>query len=179
MWCIVPSQSACMRCIAHPALRLLQSPMSISRFVPLNLECQATDYCMHCDNPYAVHVCTYIYFCRLLVYYSLLFQHRIQGHALTTVILLLCTHTYIRSRLYRTIKLFFIGSGERGKTTLLRRLQGISIDKLKRLDHDRTIGIDVVDWTYTASTPLFRSKPEPVHFLAWDFAGQVSINSSR
>ena len=110
--------------------------------------------------------------------YDQLFQQRIYVYALTINVLSTYTHTYISSKLYRTIKLFFIGSGERGKTTLLRRLQGISVDKLKRLDHDRTIGIDVIDWTYTASTPLFRSKPEPVHFLAWDFAGQASIISS-
>ncbi len=36
------------------------------------------------------------------------------------------THTH-SSEHYRTIKLFFIGSGERGKTTLLRRLQGVGM----------------------------------------------------
>ena len=82
--------------------------------------------------------------------------------------------TYMRSRLkesvyYRTIKLFFIGSGERGKTTLLRRLRGLPEDRKV----DRTTGIDIEDWTFPESKKFsFKQYKNPIHFLAWDFAGQ-------
>ena len=72
----------------------------------------------------------------------------------------------LRSDYYRTIKLFLVGNGERGKTTLLRRLQGFSEDR----SVDRTIGIDIEPWIF----PNEKSdKRRPVKFLAWDFAGQV------
>ena len=71
---------------------------------------------------------------------------------------------------YRTMKLFFIGRGHRGKTTLLRRLK----------EHDsgetrRTEGIDIEEWDCRGKVSggsLFKSKKPPIHFLAWDFAGQ-------
>ena len=73
---------------------------------------------------------------------------------------------------HRTIKLFLIGNGERGKTTLLRRLRGLPEEK----SIDRTEGIDIEDWHYAPSPGKLKfstSKPQ-VHFLAWDFAGQVN-----
>jgi len=73
---------------------------------------------------------------------------------------------------YHTIKLFFIGNGERGKTTLLQRLRCMPDEKA-----DRTTGIDVEDWVYPEQKKFSfrspRSAREPVRFLAWDFAGQV------
>ena len=75
-----------------------------------------------------------------------------------------------RSVYYRTIKLFFIGDGERGKTTLLRRLRSLPNDKTKVLE--RTTGIDIEEWTYKPKRVYGRSNREPVKFLAWDFAGQ-------
>ena len=61
---------------------------------------------------------------------------------------------------YRYIKLIVVGCGERGKTTLLRRLRGLPYDNL-----DRTVGIDIEQWTY--------GQPA-ITFITWDFAGQVS-----
>ena len=85
------------------------------------------------------------------------------------------THTCkYRSVSYRTIKLFFIGNGERGKTTLLRRLRSLPNDT-----PERTTGIDIEEWVYPPKRfgTLKRSQRarNPVQFLAWDFAGQVSI----
>ena len=79
----------------------------------------------------------------------------------------------VRSVAHRTIKLFFIGNGERGKTTLLRRLRGLSEERT-----DRTEGIDIEDWHYAPSPGRLKfTAPKPqVHFLAWDFAGQVYIH---
>lgn len=87
----------------------------------------------------------------------------------------LCAHSVltpspIRSVPHRTIKLFFIGDGMRGKTTLLRRLRGLPEEKV-----DRTEGIDIADWHYPEHKKISFSSPRaPVHFLAWDFAGQVT-----
>lgn len=77
-----------------------------------------------------------------------------------------------RSVYYRTIKLFLIGDGMRGKTTLLRRLQSLPDDK----NVDRTKGIDIVEWVYPVTKKFGKVVPtkNQVHFLAWDFAGQVS-----
>ena len=76
---------------------------------------------------------------------------------------------FSRSVSNRTIKLFFIGSGERGKTTLLRRLRGLPEEKTQR-----TEGIDIEDWHYSPNPgKLFSAAKPSVHFLAWDFAGQV------
>ena len=65
---------------------------------------------------------------------------------------------------YRYIKLIVVGCGERGKTTLLRRLRGLPYDNL-----DRTVGIDIEKWTYAQ-----HGQP-PITFITWDFAGQVSL----
>ena len=75
----------------------------------------------------------------------------------------------IRSKPYRSIKLFFVGNGERGKTTLLRRLKGKAEDR----NVERTTGIDIETWTYNPSAKKKSDKREPVNFIAWDFAGQV------
>lgn len=69
---------------------------------------------------------------------------------------------------YRTLKLFFIGCGKRGKTTLLRRLR-----ERQAGDTERTEGIDIEEWSCKgAKKRLFRATQEPIQFLAWDFAGQ-------
>ena len=66
--------------------------------------------------------------------------------------------------------MFFIGSGERGKTTLLRRLRALPEDKRV----ERTAGIDIESWIYPDPKKFtFKEKKKPVQFLAWDFAGQV------
>ena len=81
-----------------------------------------------------------------------------------------------RSVSYRTIKLFFIGNGERGKTTLLRRLRALPNEAIK--NPERTTGIDIEEWVYsprrTGTLGRSQSSKNPVQFLAWDFAGQVS-----
>ena len=58
----------------------------------------------------------------------------------------------------------------RGKTTLLRRLQSLPDDK----NPDRTEGIDIVEWVYPIAKKFGKVPKNQVHFLAWDFAGQVS-----
>ncbi len=78
---------------------------------------------------------------------------------------------FIRSQEYRTIKLFFIGKESRGKSTLLRGLKDNSDPAV-----DRTVGIDIEDWMYPKQrSSIFKSALKPVHFLAWDFAGQVCL----
>ena len=63
-----------------------------------------------------------------------------------------------------------MGNGERGKTTLLRRLRDLPEDK----DVERTVGIDIVPWVFPPEKKkFFKEKRKPVHFLALDFAGQV------
>ena len=84
-----------------------------------------------------------------------------------------CVHLFIfissfSSVPYRTLKLFFIGCGKRGKTTLLRRLR-----ERQAGDTERTEGIDIEEWSCKgAKRRLFRAPQEPIQFLAWDFAGQ-------
>ena len=73
---------------------------------------------------------------------------------------LIFTYNSTRSEYYRFIKLIVVGCGERGKTTLLHRLKGLSIENI-----NRTVGIDIEQWTY--------GQP-PITFITWDFAGQVS-----
>lgn len=93
---------------------------------------------------------------------------------MTTVGYLVLSH---RSVNYRTIKLFFIGNGERGKTTLLRRLRSLPNEAIK--NPERTTGIDIEEWSYPepkrVSLVRSHSGKTPVQFLAWDFAGQVSL----
>ena len=76
---------------------------------------------------------------------------------------------YYSSRAYRTIKLFFIGKEGRGKTTLKRRLSNRTISA-KTGTISSTVGIDVGIWEYKPK----KAGREPVKFLTWDFAGQVS-----
>lgn len=76
-----------------------------------------------------------------------------------------------RSANYRTIKLFFIGKEGRGKTTLQHRLRSIPIKDVKQTVTS-TIGIDIEKWCYPDSR---KDNPRNVHFLIWDFAGQVII----
>ena len=70
-----------------------------------------------------------------------------------------------RSSNHRSIKLFLIGDGERGKTSLLRRLK----QEEKKVDN-RTIGIDIRKWSYPKGK---KKNDKTVDFLIWDFAGQV------
>lgn len=103
-------------------------------------------------------------------------QHRQpNAHTVKHVISYHFLYKLYSSVAHRTIKLFFIGCGERGKTTLLRRLRGLPEEKTAR-----TEGIDIEDWHYSPSPGKLKfsaSKPS-VHFLAWDFAGQVQTCTS-
>ena len=65
------------------------------------------------------------------------------------------------------MKLFLIGKGERGKTTLLRRLKESAAGVT-----ERTTGIDIEYWDCRGKTRMFSGIREPIRFLAWDFAGQ-------
>ena len=67
------------------------------------------------------------------------------------------------------MKLFLIGSGRRGKTTLLRRLQ-----KRQPGETECTKGIDIEEWACHGGKVqfIFRPNRQPIQFLAWDFAGQ-------
>ena len=91
--------------------------------------------------------------------------HRLLHYALCGFLAFLTSYLILiiplcRSEYYRFIKLIVVGCGERGKTTLLHRLRGSSIDNI-----DRTVGIDIEPWTY--------GQP-PITFITLDFAGQVS-----
>lgn len=66
------------------------------------------------------------------------------------------------------MKLFFIGREGRGKTTLQHRLRSIPIKEVKRTTAS-TVGIDIEEWCY----PDTKGNPRNVHYLLWDFAGQV------
>ena len=72
------------------------------------------------------------------------------------------------------MKLFFIGEGGRGKTTLKKRLShpSMSAKEIKK-ETSSTIGVDVEIWEYKPDTP----GKEVVKFLTWDFAGQVSTHN--
>ena len=66
------------------------------------------------------------------------------------------------------MKLFLIGCGRRGKTTLLSRLKEHAAGETQR-----TEGIDIEEWSCKGGKKrLFRGHKEPIRFLAWDFAGQ-------
>jgi len=64
------------------------------------------------------------------------------------------------------MKLIVVGCGERGKTTLLRRLRGLPFEGT-----GRTVGIEIEQWTYPTNPS---HKQQPITFMTWDFAGQVS-----
>ena len=75
------------------------------------------------------------------------------------------------------MKLFFIGKGQCGKTTLLHRLKESSAEKT-----DHTFGIEIEDWECRGEKMFskFRSSREPIKFIMWDFAGQVGgVGSGR
>ena len=80
-------------------------------------------------------------------------------------------NNFYSSKTYRTIKLFFIGEGGRGKTTLKKRLcyPSMSAKEIKK-DTLSTVGIDIEIWKYKPK----KAGKEVVKFLMWDFAGQVS-----
>ena len=62
---------------------------------------------------------------------------------------------------YYRMKLMLVGKANRGKTTLVARMQG------KSCGNKSTIGVDVSEWKYRPS----RGK-KPFHFSVWDFGGQ-------
>ena len=73
---------------------------------------------------------------------------------------------YLNSKLrcakeFYRMKLMLVGLANRGKTTLVKRLQG------KEWGDESTVGVDVSEWRYK---PNFGKKP--FHFSIWDFAGQ-------
>lgn len=84
-------------------------------------------------------------------------------------IMLICS-----SKAYRSIKLFFIGKEGRGKTTLKKRLSNRTISGKEIKTTQSTIGIDVDVWEYKPK----KAGREPVKFLTWDFAGQVSAKKA-
>ena len=73
---------------------------------------------------------------------------------------------YLNSKLrcakgFFKMKLMLVGQANRGKTTLVARLQG------KECGNESTVGVDVSEWWYKPS--LGRNK---FHFSIWDFGGQ-------
>ena len=84
-----------------------------------------------------------------------------------------------RSVFSRCIKVIVVGCKNTGKTTLLRRLKKLPIE-----DIESTVGIDIEQWIY----PMVPThKQQPITFMTWEFANQVSsvytlnvvINHSR
>jgi len=73
---------------------------------------------------------------------------------------------YLNSKLrcakgFYRMKLMLVGLANRGKTTLVKRLQG------KECGNESTVGVEVSEWWYRPS--LGR---KPFHFSIWDFGGQ-------
>lgn len=122
------------------------------------MKAKPTCILFNCNTP----AMQFLYNTLMLIYFSTLINHTSFHFILPSC----------RSDYYRTIKLFLIGNSMRGKTTLLRRLQSLPDDK----NIDRTQGIDIVEWVYPVTKKLGKMIPteNQVHFLAWDFAGQVS-----
>ena len=73
---------------------------------------------------------------------------------------------YLKSKLrsakgFFRMKLMLVGQANRGKTTLVKRLQG------KDCGNRATDGVEISEWSFN---PSFRRKP--YHFSIWDFGGQ-------
>ena len=73
---------------------------------------------------------------------------------------------YLNSKLrcakgFYRMKLMLVGLANRGKTTLVKRLQG------KECGNESTVGVDVSEWWYKPSLGK-----KPFHFSIWDFGGQ-------
>ena len=71
---------------------------------------------------------------------------------------------YLRNKLYKakpfySMKLMLMGNGNRGKTTLVARLQG------KECGNVATVGVEITEWECSEG-------PKTFHFNIWDFAGQ-------
>ena len=43
---------------------------------------------------------------------------------------------------------------------------------------ERTKGLDIEDWYYPDTKKLFRAQRTPVHFIAWDLAGEVGVRET-
>ena len=77
--------------------------------------------------------------------------------------------TYLNQKLrstrgYYRMKLILVGKQERGKTTLVARLQGKDV---KESDNQSTVGIDVSEWRFSP-----RIGKQTFTFSIWDFGGQ-------
>ena len=77
--------------------------------------------------------------------------------------------TYLNQKLrstrgYYRMKLMLVGKQERGKTTLVARLQGKNV---KESDNQSTVGVDVSEWKYSP-----RTIGNKFTFNIWDFGGQ-------
>jgi serine/threonine protein kinase/GTPase SAR1 family protein len=73
---------------------------------------------------------------------------------------------YLNSKLrcakgFFRMKLMLVGLQNRGKTTLVKRLQG------KECGNESTVGVDVSEWWFKPSLGK-----KPFHFSIWDFGGQ-------
>ena len=73
---------------------------------------------------------------------------------------------YLNSKLrcakgFYRMKLMLVGLANRGKTTLVKRLQG------QDCGDESTVGVDVSEWLYKPSLGK-----RPYHFSIWDFGGQ-------
>ena len=71
---------------------------------------------------------------------------------------------YLKNKLYKakpfySMKLMLVGNGNRGKTTLVARLQG------KDCGNEATVGVDISEWECSEG-------PKTFNFSIWDFAGQ-------
>ena len=80
---------------------------------------------------------------------------------------------YLNSKLrsvrgFYRMKLMLVGCANRGKTTLVKRLQG------KEYGDESTVGVDVSEWWYRPSVGK-----RSFHFSIWDFAGQEEYYSTH
>ena len=73
---------------------------------------------------------------------------------------------YLNSKLrcakgFFRMKIMILGMANRGKTTLVKRIQG------KECGNESTVGVEVTEWWFKPSLGK-----KPFHFSIWDFAGQ-------
>ena len=96
----------------------------------------------------------------------------------------ICTFLYSRMKNavpYHRMKLMVVGKGERGKSSLLRALQGIKQPEF----NTATIGIEVKTWNltiprkYLKDLPKISNKKSYCILSTWDFAGQEDFHCTH
>ncbi|MCU0288016.1 MAG: ADP-ribosylation factor-like protein, partial [Acidobacteria bacterium] len=80
------------------------------------------------------------------------------------------------SVLFLECKLLLVGSGDVGKTTLMKKLKNNSF-KVKLGKEDTTRGIDIQPWQLSCPFPDGQTRDVNIHF--WDFGGQDILHATH